>query len=154
MTQVGVMESPVGSNRGPEVNQYLASVEVGPGNFWCMAFIHFCFKQAASDLQIDNPFPKTGGCLEAWRRASRLGKVITQSDAVKDFSRVKPGTVFILDHGGGLGHTGFIKSCIAGSLRTIEGNSNPNGSSNGIGVFELARRNVSNKGLKGFIDFT
>ena len=47
-----------------------------------------------------------------------------------------------------------IPGSIGGALRTVEGNSNPTGSSNGIGVFELNRRNVMNADLKGFLDFT
>ena len=59
-TQIGVMEQPVGSNKGPEVNAYLASVGVAPGNFWCMAFIHFCFMKAAKAAGMANTLPKTG----------------------------------------------------------------------------------------------
>lgn len=154
VSQIGVMEKPVGSNRGPEVDQYLIAAGSTPGNFWCMAFVFYCFRRAAADLQIQNPFPQTAGCLDAFARARRAGKVLLKADAIKDVSLVRPGMVFILDHGGGLGHTGFVKTCVGGALRTVEGNSNPTGSSNGIGVFELNRRNVANGELKGFITFT
>ena len=154
LTQIGVMERPPGSNRGPEVDAYNRAAGAALGSFWCMSFVHFCFLQAAGSLGVRNPFPKTAGCLDAWRRTSRMGRTLTRDDALADLSRVKPGMVFILDHGGGYGHTGFVKACIGGALRTVEGNSNPNGSSNGIGVFELNRRNVANRELKGFIDFT
>jgi hypothetical protein len=67
---------------------------------------------------------------------------------------VKPGMVFILDHGSGLGHTGFVRQSVAGALITVEGNTNNDGTSNGIGVFELKRRKIIDASLKGFLDFT
>jgi NAD(P)-dependent dehydrogenase (short-subunit alcohol dehydrogenase family) len=43
---------------------------------------------------------------------------------------------------------------LALALKTVEGNTNPTGSSNGLGVFELNRRKVMDPTLKGFLDFT
>lgn len=150
ITQIGVMEKPPGSNRGPEVEAYLKSTGLGGGNFWCMAFVHWCFREANG---ATNPFPKTAGCLDAWNRVGpsrQLSKLAARANP----ALVKPGMVFILDFGGGHGHTGFVRSNQGGALRTVEGNSDPGGSSNGIGVFELSRRNVMNPSLRGFIDFT
>ena len=63
VTQLGVMEVPLGSNRGPIVNQYLRIHRARrPGNFWCMAFVFFCFREAATAAGAANPFPKTAGC--------------------------------------------------------------------------------------------
>ena len=36
ITQIGVMEQPEGSNRGPEVDLYLKTAGVDPGNFWSL----------------------------------------------------------------------------------------------------------------------
>ncbi len=151
-TQVGVMEKPVGSNKGPEVNAYLASVNVPPGNFWCAAFVYFCFNEAAKKLGVVNPLVKTAGCLDHWNRTK--AKKVKAVDARNNPSLVKPGNIFIIDHGGGHGHTGIIKRVEGGRLITIEGNSNPNGSSNGIGVFELDIRKVWNPSLKGYLDYS
>jgi hypothetical protein len=155
-TQIGVMEKPVGSNSGPEVDQYLASAGLPPGNFWCMSFVHWCFDQAAKKAKIANPFPHTGGCLDAWNRvrAATPARILTAGQAAADPTLVKPGFVFILDHGGGNGHTGFVAGQAGGALRTIEGNSNTTGSANGVGVFELNRRSVMEDDLRGFLDFT
>ncbi|MEA3051190.1 MAG: hypothetical protein QOG72_93 [Sphingomonadales bacterium] len=155
VTQLGVMEVPLGSNRGPMVNKYLASTGTPPGNFWCMAFIFFCFREAALASGATNPFPKTAGCLDAWNkvRASNPAKLVKRSDALDDPSLVRPGQVFILDHGQGRGHTGFVRQSFGGPFRTVEGNTNPTGSSNGLGVFELNRRKISDPTLRGFIDF-
>jgi hypothetical protein len=56
--EIGVMEDPLGSNRGPRVDQYLRSVGVDPttGSYpWCAAFVYFCFQQGASQLKTANP---------------------------------------------------------------------------------------------------
>ena len=46
--EVGVMEVPPGSNRGPRVDQFLSAVDPGLlGQPWCMAFIYWCFVQAS-----------------------------------------------------------------------------------------------------------
>ena len=50
VTQLGVMEEPLGSNRGPMVDKYLASTGTPPGSFWCMAFVHWCFREAATAI--------------------------------------------------------------------------------------------------------
>jgi hypothetical protein len=151
-SQVGVMEKPVGSNKGPEVNAYLASVKIPPGNFWCAGFVYYCFNEAAKKLGVTNPLVQTGGCLDHWNRTKV--KKIKAADARNDPSLVKPGQIFIIDHGGGHGHTGIIKRGEGGRLITIEGNSNPNGSSNGIGVFELDIRKVWTPSLKGYLDYS
>lgn len=50
-----------------------------------------------------------------------------------------------------MGHTGIVTSVSGGYIHTIEGNSNNNGSREGIGVFELTRKIKSIE--NGFIDF-
>ncbi len=148
-SQVGVMEDPPGSNRGAEVNKYLHSVDCPPGSYWCAGFVYWCFKEAARNLNRENPLYKTGGCLMHWNNSQ--GKKIRGAEAANNPSLVKPGQVFIIDHGSGMGHTGIIEKAEGGFIHTIEGNSNPTGSSNGIGVFQLQRKIV--KINKGFIEY-
>ena len=149
IAEIGVREVPVGSNGGPRVDQYLAATGLNGGFFWCMAFIYWCFREAAKERGVANPFPKTAGCLKAWNEASAFR--ITKATAIAKPELVVPGAVFILDFGGGAGHTGFIRSSQGGALKTVEGNTNNDGSSNGVGVFELNSRNVMSSKLKGFI---
>lgn len=161
VSQIGVMEVPLGSNRGPMVDEYQIATGLTlptghqPGFFWCMAFVFWCFKQAAGPGTTP-AFPRTAGCLDAWNKvkANSPQRIITRARAMADPSLVRPGLVFILDHGGGLGHTGFVRQSVGGALKTVEGNTNPTGSSNGLGVFELNRRKVMDPTLKGFLDFT
>lgn len=155
-TQIGVTEKPLGSNSGPEVDAYLKSVGLSGGYYWCMAFVFWCFDKAAKDAGVANPFPRTAGCISAWNKvkATAPGRLITRAQAVASPALIKPGLVFILDYGGGAGHTGFVLRASGGAFRTIEGNTNQLGSGNGLGVFELNRRSVMQANLRGFIDLT
>jgi len=149
ISQVGIMEEPPGSNRGKRVEEYLSSVGLGPGLFWCAAFIYWCFDKAAKKKGVRNPLVKTGGCLYHWDHTK--GKKIPARQAVNNPSLLKPGQIFIINNGGGHGHTGLVEKIEGGFIHTIEGNSNPSGSSNGIGVFRL-RRKIA-KINTGFIEY-
>jgi len=157
-TQVGVRERPLGSNRGPEVDRYLRAVGLDPVNHsfaWCVAFTHFCYQTAAQALGIENPHIKTAGVLDHWNRAGRKAGVtrITKNAAVDDPALVKPGCLFVIDLGGQLGHSGMVIDTANGRMTTIEGNTNDNGSRNGIGVFQRQARKI-NQINKGFIDYS
>ncbi len=149
ITQLGVMEDPPGSNKGTIVNQYLASVALPPGLFWCAAFVYWCFDKAAIKLGKNNPLFKTGHVITHWNKTT--GKKILTVDAIDKPSLIKPGHIFMLNTGGSSGHTGIIEKVDGGFIHTIEGNSNNSGSRNGIGVFRLQRK-VS-KINRGFIDY-
>lgn len=161
-SQVGQMEEPLGSNRGPMVDVYLKSVALplnGPpdSRAWCMAFVYWAFEQAAKQLAVPNVAPRTAGCLDHWGRARFVnGAVrIAREDALADLSLLKPGQIFICDYGHGLGHTGIVERVLPdGRLVTVEGNTNDGGSRTGLGVFRLQRRKVTDKPIKGFVDYT
>lgn len=154
--EVGVMEVPTGSNRGPKVDEYVTSVGLSPtGRFaWCAAFLFWCFDKAATELERRNPVVKTGGVLAHWSKAATQPKAtrITSARATADPSVVKPGQIFIMDFGGGAGHTGIVEAVTGGKLITIEGNSNDGGSREGIGVFRRSARKIVSIN-KGFIEY-
>ncbi len=161
VSQIGIREQPPGSNRGPEVDRYLREVGLDPdhgppgGYSWCMAFVHWCFVHAAAP-GTTTPFPRVAGCLDAFATVRRTApqRIITRAQAIASPGTIRPGMVFILDHGSGHGHTGMVRQSVGGALKTVEGNTNTDGSNNGVGVFELNRRSVMDKQLLGFIDFT
>jgi hypothetical protein len=97
---------------------------------------------------------RTGGVLDLWKRARRAPKVktITTQAALDKPSALKPGMVFIIETGGGKGHTGIVSRIVGNRLDTIEGNTNDGGSREGIGVFRRNGRTVSSIN-RGFIDF-
>lgn len=150
-SQAGVSEEPPGSNRGDEVEDYLSSVGLGGGNAWCAAFVYWCVEKAAAELGSANCLPKTGLVLGMWSRAKKAGlPVVTATEARAQPSLVTSGMIFIMDHGGGRGHTGFVKELSNGRLATVEGNSNDGGSREGTGVFTLTRRTLGSVNT-GFI---
>ena len=141
--KVGVLEDPPGSNGGREVEAFLDSVGLGAGHAWCAAFVYWCVDRAAAELGRPNLMPRTGGVLDMWRKAKKAGlPCVPAAEARARPSLVTSGMVFVMDHGGGRGHTGFVRSFSDGRLATVEGNSNNGGSREGTGVFELARRTL------------
>ncbi len=154
--EVGIMEVPPGSNRGPRVDQYLTSVGLDPsaGSFaWCAAFVYFCFQQAALALNIPNPAIKDAGVLDVWNRAGAQGvRRIASAEANSTPSLVQPGCLFVIRTGGIHGHMGLVEQVAGVSLTTIEGNTNLNGSPEGIGVFRRTGRTVAGINL-GFIQY-
>jgi hypothetical protein len=148
-----VREVPVNSNRGPEVDAYLARTGTPPGNSWCCAFVYWCFDEAAKAMGRANPMVKTAGCLEHWDLAPSKGaRRVLASDAEGNSGLVKSGMVFIMDHGGGHGHTGLVEKVAGGLLTTIEGNTDASKTREGGGVYRLTRKIVEIN--KGFLDYT
>lgn len=148
----GVREVPRNSNRGPEVEAYLRRVGLGPGYAWCCAFVYWCFDEAAKSLGRRNPMVRTAGCLDHWRRAPGAGATrVATARAMADPSLVKPGMIFIMDFGGGAGHTGVVEKTWGGFIRTVEGNTDASRTREGGGVYRLERKIGEIE--KGFIDY-
>jgi CHAP domain/Putative peptidoglycan binding domain len=150
--EVGTMENPIGSNAGVRVEEYLASVDLGKGFAWCVAFLYFCFEKASQELHGINPLVKTAGVLDLWARA-KCRKIVTP-DFVNNPSLIKPGYIFIISTGNGHGHTGIVESVEGGFLTTIEGNTNDTGSPEGTGVFRRVKKRKINTINLGFLDFS
>jgi hypothetical protein len=155
-TELGVLEDPPGSNRGPRIDEYLRLVGLNPeaGSFpWCAAFVFFCFQQAASRKRKRNPLVKTAGVLSHWNRAEANGaRRIKAVEAAARPELVLPGHIFIMDFGGGAGHTGIVTGISRGKLVTIEGNTNDGGSREGVGVFARTGRTIGSIN-KGFLEY-
>lgn len=139
ITQIGQDEKPHGSNWGHPVQDYLASVGINFAASWCMAFVYWCFDKASKEAQMPNSAVKTAGVLAAWNKAK-----MSQTD--------KPniGYVFIMDFGGGLGHTGFVEHFDDNFIYTVEGNTNDTGGREGI---EVCRRKRARKSIKGYLTY-
>lgn len=157
-SQLHVRESPLGSNRGPEVDEYVKLTGLPPtGGFaWCVCFVFFCFHTASKKLGKSNPMIKTAGVLDLWNKAGQKGVLrVTNLKAKNNPSLVKPGQIFVIDTGkpGGAGHAGLVEQVAGGKLVTIEGNTNNGGSRDGIGVFRRTARKIADIN-KGFVDFT
>lgn len=164
ISQIGVREVPEGSNRGPVVNQYLDSVGIPPNQgtadqrYWCAAFVYWCSLKAAQGLGRMTPLPKTAGALDHWKRAATISGVtrIKKAEALVNPALIKPGMIFIQDHGGGAGHTGIVQQTQSARLLTVEGNIAEGAvpGRNGVGVFSTDRRKLTDNELLGFIDYS
>lgn len=152
-TQVGVREQPLGSNRGPEVDAYLDRVDPGlRGNAWCVAFLYWCHDEAASRHGKANPMPRTAGVHRHWQLAPGApgSLVVSAAEAASDPTLVRPGMIFHIDTGGGLGHAGLVVDVQGQTLVTVEGNTSDGGSREGIGVFIRRSRRIGQINL-GFV---
>lgn len=139
-SQNGVKEIPKNSNAGPAVESYLKSVGLGKGYAWCMAFVYWSVKQAAAELKTSSPLVKTAGVLRQWNEVNPKMK-LTKGPL--------PGDIFIMDYGKGQGHTGFVVEVLSGGkIKTIEGNTNDEGSREG---YEVCYRTRSTTSIKGYI---
>jgi CHAP domain len=131
LTQEGNHENPKGSNWGHPVQDYLASVGINFPAAWCAAFCHWCFDQAAKELGVKNPIYKTGG-------------VIAQLMHSKKYLAKPPqaGDLGIMEFSGGKGHMFFVVDANPkiGTITTLEGNSNDDGSREGWEVVKRTRR--------------
>lgn len=147
-----VREVPANSNRGADVEAYLKRVGLGGGFAWCCAFTYWCLDEAAKAVGRGNPVVRTAGCLNHWNGAVAAGgRRILSAQAVANPALVKPGMVFIMDFGGGAGHTGFVETVDGGLLTTVEGNTDASKTREGGGVYRLTRKIADIN--KGFIDY-
>jgi len=139
LSQVGVKEE--GNNMGQAVRSFLKSVGLGGGYSWCMALVYWVYEQASIDLGIPNPLIRTGGVLRQWNEINKKYKHSTPA----------VGDIFIIDLGKGAGHTGIVTGIEGANIKTVEGNTNTNGSANGDGVYERVRKQST---IKGYIRIT
>jgi CHAP domain-containing protein/putative peptidoglycan binding protein len=157
-SQVGVLEQPKDSNSGPEVDEYLRRAGV-PLSLppeqkpWCCSFVYWCFDETARALGRPNPMVRTAGCLDHWNLAeTHHARRVPADRAAENPGLVVPGMVFVMNHGGGRGHTGFVERVIGGLLHTIEGNTDASRTREGGGVYRLQRR--LGEINTGFIDYS
>jgi hypothetical protein len=154
-SQIGVVEQPRGSNRGPEVDVYIRTTGLNPADDsypWCVCFLYWVFDQAAKIKGKENPLPKTAGVIALWNLGRHTeAEVVRKSEA--NTQTVKPGMIFHLDLGGGKGHAGLVIEVRGDHIITIEGNTNPGGSSDGFGVFRRDARSIVSSVLLGYLDF-
>ncbi|BAQ62465.1 CHAP domain protein [Geminocystis sp. NIES-3708] len=125
--RVGVKERPLGSNKGPEVDEYLKRAGVPSPNPWCMAFVYYCVDEAAKKLGKPNPLTKTAFCPTLYNWAKEHGRLVSKPEI---------GDIFLcIGTPQGHYHTGFVNGPVTNNhFSTVEGNSNYDGSANGTEV--------------------
>jgi hypothetical protein len=142
LSQDGVREQG-GANRGPEVERYLASVGLSPGQPWCCAFVYWCYLEACLRAGGENPLPRTGKCAHLWRLASPLWLSSQPSRGAIFVHLVEP------DDPESDGHVGLVTAFTDRTVQAIEGNTNAAGSRIG----DRVRLNLRPRAyIHGYID--
>ncbi|MCX7806708.1 MAG: peptidoglycan-binding protein, partial [Planctomycetota bacterium] len=139
--ELGVRETPGQPNRGDRVDQYLGRVGL-KGEPWCVAFLYWCFDEAARSLKRANPMVKTASVWDHWDTArKRSGTlVVPAAEAWADPSLIQPGMIFHFDTGGRKGHAGLVTDVLEnGRIATVEGNTDGSGGRDGNGVYRRER---------------
>lgn len=138
MTQLHVREVPEGSNDGPQIQAYCRSANKTAPALWCMAFVYWCFGEAAA--RQGQTHPMAG--VPDWAKIYVTGVYAWARDNGKLVDQPTRGDVFCVP-GGPEGrthrHTGIVTDVNGGTVSTVEGNTNNDGSDNGIGVFARTR---------------
>ena len=127
--EIGVHEQG-GNNRGQRVEEYQRSAGGHPGEAWCASYVSWCFIKAAEAMGVTNPMTPSRGALRVWHQAPSAAKSKTPTI----------GSIFVIDHGKGKGHVGFVESVTHTHIQTVEGNTNEEGSREGDGVLRRIRR--------------
>ena len=122
--EIGVFESPPGSNEVKYNDWYYSRRVSGDEYPWCMAFVQWCFYMSGEPL----PY-KTASC-------SALLRWFRQNAPQRINSSPAPGDIAIVS----FGHTGIVESFTDRTVTCIEGNTSPSDRSNGGEVMRAARR--------------
>lgn len=120
--EIGVRESPAGSNR-----QKYGKAYGWDGVAWCAIFVWWCFHQAGADALL--PI-KTASCWYLLDAAKKADLWVT--------SAYRPGDVLIYKFGASY-HTGICESVSGNTVTAIEGNTGINNNANGGAVMRRKR---------------
>ncbi|MBO9203872.1 MULTISPECIES: peptidoglycan-binding domain-containing protein [Niastella] len=134
-------------NLGPWVRSYCQGNE-GNDWLWCMGFVQTIFDQAASGMGKDftTLMPLTYSCDVVAMYGKQQANLISYNQVRNDPSQVKPGDIFLVQKTiNDWIHTGIIVNVSGDCFETLEGNTNTDGSSNGIGVFKRTRNFLRSK---------
>lgn len=132
-SQIGVEEHPRYSNRGPEVDAYLAAVGLtyGPGQAgdpWCGALVNWCITHGISQTKISFDWlgesSRSCQCILNWARDN---KIAYDTPQVGDI-------MLVIGDNGNAEHTGLVTGASDGHFGTIEGNTNNDGGREGYAV--------------------
>lgn len=121
-----------GQNRGPWVRLYMKGNE-GPPWAWCAGFACFCLKQACDTLDIEPPIAASFSCDVLANAARDKGRLVGRDKA-------GPGSFFLVRQTPtDWTHVGIVVSTSEQTFKTIEGNTNDDGSREGYEVCARTR---------------
>jgi hypothetical protein len=116
-------------NDGPWVEAIQRVTGNKRGDPWCASYVTFCLDIA---FRGKNPLVRSASCDVMLSDARKKGWITDKPE---------PGDVFlVMKHENDAIHTGFVSGVGKTSVKTIEGNTNNDGSREGWGVFARERR--------------
>lgn len=147
-SQIGVKETPSGSNHVKYNTEYYGSEVRGSAYPWCCVFVWWVFKHAgASKLFYDGK--KVAYCPNVVNWAKRAGLWLSAKE------KPKPGDIILYAKGNGVAcHIGVVEKRISASyVQTIEGNTSTSSNDNGGAVMRRKRGYGSSSGwhILGFV---
>lgn len=126
-----------GANRGPWVRLYMNGKD-GPDWLWCAGFVTFCMKQAAEALEVSMPIKGSFSCDSLAAQAKEAGIFLSERSAEPE--DITPGSIFLSRRTSfDWTHTGLVSDARDTLFKTIEGNTNDEGSRNGYEVCARSR---------------
>jgi len=127
-----------GQNKGPWVRLYMDGNE-GTQWAWCAGFVCYLLKQAANTLGVSLPITPSFSCDALAASAKGKGRFLSESSGVTS-GEISPGSVFLVRKTStDWTHTGIVTRAEAEVVRTIEGNTNDDGSREGYEVCARTR---------------
>jgi hypothetical protein len=129
--EVGVKESPAGSNDGQRVHEYQAAT----GAYrqpWCASFVTWCYKRAG----YKGALPSIPAYVPSWTAAVHSGAHWREVS----FSNARPGDIVTLWNSG---HIEIVRGKSGDYLLTIGGNTSPVGQNANGGMVALVSRHRS-----------
>jgi peptidoglycan hydrolase-like protein with peptidoglycan-binding domain len=121
-----------GQNRGPWVRLYMDGNEGQPWA-WCAGFACFCLKRACESRSESVPITPSYSCDALAAAAKAKGKFVGRD-------KVGPGSFFLVRNTpSDWTHTGIVASASGETFKTIEGNTNDDGSREGYEVCARTR---------------
>lgn len=134
-----------GQNRGPWVRSYMKGNE-GNDWAWCAGFVSYLLGQACQSLGCRLPFQPSFSCDIMATNAQDKGLFI-RGNKEENQAKVRPGAIFLTRRSSiDWVHTGIVADVelAHGCFRTIEGNTNDEGGSEGYEVC-MRTRSFKNK---------
>jgi len=133
---VGVQENAGHTNHGAQVIDWLTRAGASPGDPWCMAFAYCIFVDAGyTSANGVTLMIRTASC-QAQADHARAAGLLVSADAAR--TRLKAGWVMLQwdSQLGRYAHTGIVRSYdpATGIFRSVEGNTNQDGSREGYEV--------------------
>jgi len=140
--EIGVREKPLGSNRGPRVDEYQRATHLSPKDWgaWCASFVCWCMREALLKQEDKgHRFTFTRMATAAVRFIRRWSLAQDASTQTRDEPRrdILPGDILIYR----FSHTGIAETApdASGVVHAIEGNTNATGGREGMEVMRRPR---------------